>query len=234
MKKRAFDVVVISLAAVVWVPVVAVAAAAVLLFSGRPIFYRSRRWVGPKTVIEMVKLRVMVRDAHKVTAPVDSGRFLNTPHDSPLYTSVGRVLDRLGLNEIPQFVHVLKGEMSIVGARPLTDAVRGALTDQHADIDSRWETPAGLTGLPQLVGRCSLTDDQRLELESAYSRQSAASPSIALDFKILLFTVLITFGVRKPMSFDEALQLAAPRRQRSTVHMPDLAPQHYGAEADVA
>lgn len=234
MRKRAFDVVVISLAAVVWMPVVAMASLAVLIFSGRPIFYHSRRWVGAETVIEMVKLRVMVRNANQVVAPVDSGRFLNTPLDSPLYTPVGRVLDRLGLNEIPQFIHVLKGEMSIVGARPLTDNVRGALSDQHTDIDSRWETPAGLTGLPQLVGRHSLTDAQRLHLESAYSRRTAARPSIALDFKILLYTVLITFGLCKPMSFDQALQLAAPRRQRSAVHMPELASPHYGAEADVA
>ena len=103
--------------------------------------------------IEMVKLRVMVPDANKVTAPVEAGRFLNTPPDSPLYTPIGRLLDRLGLNEIPQFIHVLRGDMSIVGARPLTDVVRDALSELHGDIDSRWVTPAGLTGLPQLIGR---------------------------------------------------------------------------------
>ncbi|NHA01527.1 sugar transferase [Nocardioides sp. W3-2-3] len=91
----------------------------------------------------------MIRDANKVVAPIEAGRFLNTPADSPLYTPVGRILDGLGLNEIPQFIHVLKGEMSIVGARPLTDVVRDALMEQHEDLDGRWETPAGLTGLPQ-------------------------------------------------------------------------------------
>ncbi len=89
MKKRAFDVIVICLAAVVWVPVVALSAIAVLVLSGRPIFYKSRRWVGPGTAIEMVKLRVMVPHANKVTAPVEAGRFLNTPPDSPLYTPIG-------------------------------------------------------------------------------------------------------------------------------------------------
>lgn len=212
MRKRAFDVVIIALASVVWVPVALVAALAVLVFSGRPVLYRSRRWVGPRTAIEMVKFRVMIRDANKVVAPAEAGRFLNTPPDSPLYTGVGRILDRLGINEIPQFLHVLRGEMSIVGARPLTDVVRSALTELHGDIDERWKTPAGLTGLPQLVGRHELTDVQRLDLEAVYSRRCAAGTSIRLDFMILLYTVLITFGLRKPMSYDDAVRLAAPGR----------------------
>jgi lipopolysaccharide/colanic/teichoic acid biosynthesis glycosyltransferase len=234
VKKRAFDVVVICLAAVVWVPVVALAAIAVLVLSGRPIFYKSRRWVGPGTAIEMVKLRVMVPNANKVTAPVEAGRFLNTPPDSPLYTPIGRLLDRLGLNEIPQFIHVLRGDMSIVGARPLTDVVRDALSELHGDIDSRWVTPAGLTGLPQLIGRHGVDDQQRLALESAYSLRSATAPSLRLDFMILLHTVLITFGLRKPMSYEKALRMAQPRHHR--LHAPELAHQRYvgPAEADVA
>ncbi|GAA4820456.1 sugar transferase [Nocardioides caeni] len=215
MRKRLFDVVVIVLAAVAWVPVVAVAALAVLVFSGRPIFYRSRRWVGPKAAIEMVKLRVMVPHANKVLESVDAGRFLNTPPDSPLYTGVGRILDRLGINEIPQFVHVLRGEMTIVGPRPLTDAVRDALLEEHGQIDERWDsTPAGLTGLPQLVGRIALTDQQRLDLESAYARMVADGYSIRTDFKILLFTVLITFGVKKPLAPEAALDMVRGRRTR--------------------
>lgn len=229
MKKRAFDVVVISLAAIVWVPVVLLSALAVLVLSGRPIFYNSRRWVGTDLVIEMVKLRVMVPNAHRVVAPIDAGRFLNTPLDSPLYTPIGRVLDRLGLNEIPQFIHVFKGEMSIVGARPLTEAVREALVEQHEDLDARWLTPAGLTGLPQLVGRHGLTDSQRLHLEAAYARRTSERPSVRLDFLVLLYTVLITFGIKKPMAYDDALTLAAGK-QTSLQH---LRTQTFAAAPDV-
>lgn len=232
MRKRVFDVVVISLAAIVWVPVVLLTAAAVLVLSGRPVFYRSRRWVGPGRIITMAKFRVMVRDADRVQAPVEAGRFLNTPQDSPLYTPVGRVLERLGITELPQFVHVLKGEMSIVGARPLTDAVRDCLRATHPYVDERWTTPAGLTGLPQLVGRQALTDAQRLQLEAAYSRRALERYSMLTDFMILLHTVLIVLGVRRPMTFEEALAIGAPRR--STVHVSDLAATSYAAEADVA
>jgi lipopolysaccharide/colanic/teichoic acid biosynthesis glycosyltransferase len=231
VKKRAFDLVVISLAAVVWVPVVLTAAAAVLLFSGRPVFYNSRRWVGPSTVISMAKLRVMVPHASRVTTPV--GPFLSTPPDSPLYTRIGRLLDRFGLNEIPQFVHVLRGQMSIVGPRPLTEPVRAALLDRHSSIDDRWHaTPAGLTGLPQLVGRMDLTDSQRLQLEAAYSRSVSEAYSVIRDFRILLFTVLITFGLKKPLCFEEALVLAHPAMSRRE-RVRQLAAQSYSAAADV-
>ena len=235
MRKRAFDVIVICLAAVVWVPVVLVAALAVLVFSGRPIFYRSQRWVGPSRAIEMLKLRVMVPDANRVVAPIEAGRFLNTPPESPLYTPIGRILDRTGLNEIPQFLHVLRGEMSIVGSRPLTPAVKEALTQQHPDLDTRWETPAGLTGLPQLVGRGSLTDFERLHLEATYSQRSAQRASVTLDFMILLNTVLITFNLRKPMTYEQALAMTAPRGSR--VRAAELSSRYVAAaapEADVA
>ncbi|MFC5727412.1 sugar transferase [Nocardioides vastitatis] len=230
MRKRLFDVVVITLAAVVWVPVVLLAALAVLLLSGRPIFYRSQRWVGPGRAIEMLKLRVMVPDAHTIKDHDASDLFLNTLPDSPLYTPVGRVLDRLGINEIPQFLHVLQGHMSIVGARPLTDDVRDALVEAHGAIDDRWESPAGLTGLPQLVGRTALTDQQRLQLECAYSRLvMEGGYRIRTDFMILLSTVLITFGLRKPMTFPEALAFATLRPTR----VRQLASQSYTPSRDV-
>ncbi|WP_435770474.1 sugar transferase [Nocardioides sp. SYSU DS0651] len=227
--KRMFDIVVVSLAALAWIPVVTMAALAVLVLSGRPIFYRSHRWVGPGVLIQMVKLRVMVPDANKVKDCDETDHFLNTKPDSPLYTPIGRLLDRLGLNEIPQFIHVLRGEMSIVGARPLTEDVRLALVERHRTIDERWQTPAGLTGLPQLVGRSVLTDGQRLELEAAYCRAAVEGYRLRTDFMILLYTVLITFGLKKPMSFTEALAVVQTRRAR--IH--DLATQQpYAAAGD--
>lgn len=232
MKKRFFDVGVVSLAALAWVPAVAITSIAVLLFSGRPVFYRSRRWVSPTQVIQMAKFRVMIRNADQITSPVEDGRFLNTPSDSPLYTGVGRVLERIGFTELPQLFHVLSGRMTIVGPRPLTDVVRDCLLEQHTDLDERWENaPAGLTGLPQLVGREALTDTQRLDLEAAYDEMAGSRYRLSTDFLILLYTVLIVLKVKKPLTFDQALALThskAARRQR----MPELTHQQYAA-ADI-
>lgn len=232
MKKRLFDVVVVSLAAVSWVPIVVVTSLAVLVFSGRPVFYRSRRWVGPTRAITMLKFRVMVRDAHKVVSPVEAGRFLNTPADSPLYTSVGRILERLGLTELPQLLHVLRGHMTIVGPRPLTDVVRDCLFEQHPDLDQRWTNgPAGLTGLPQLIGREALTDSQRLSLEEAYDAMAGSRYRVTTDFLILLYTVLIVLGVKKPLSYEAALQLVS-RQPQHQVHLPQQQTTYAAPDAD--
>jgi lipopolysaccharide/colanic/teichoic acid biosynthesis glycosyltransferase len=228
VKKRLFDVVVVSLAALAWVPVVAITSIAVLLLSGRPVFYRSRRWVSANQAITMAKFRVMIRDADKVTSPVEAGRFLNTPSGSPLYTGIGRVLERLGLTELPQLFHVLRGEMTIVGPRPLTDVVRNCLLEQHPDLDLRWANePAGLTGLPQLVGREDLTDTQRLLLEEAYDRMAGSRYRITTDFMILLYTVLIVIRLKKPMTFEQALSMVS-RHQPHHVHLP----QQFAGAAD--
>lgn len=231
--KRVFDITVVSLAAIVWLPVVAIAGLAVLLLSGRPILYRSDRWVGPGSLIAMIKLRVMVPDAASRPDTAEGDTFLCTVPGSDLYTPVGRILDKLGLNEIPQFVHVLKGDMSIVGARPLTHAVKQALVDHHRFIDDRWLTPAGLTGLPQLVGRDALTADDRLRLEAAYSRRVLQHYQVGVDFKILLYTVLITFGLKRPLTVDQALAVVNRPRAAAVGAVP--AKRGYAsADADVA
>lgn len=230
--KRAFDIIVVTLAAIVWLPVVLVSALAVLILSGRPIFYRSDRWVGPGALIEMLKLRVMVPDAASRPDVATGDKFLSTVSGSNLYTPIGQVLDKFGLNEIPQFIHVLKGDMSIVGARPLTHDVKQALVDYHRFIDDRWLSPAGLTGLPQLVGRESLTADERLRLEAAYSRRVLQNYQFRVDFKILLYTVLITFGMKRPMTVDEAL--AVVNRPVRTREMAATRQNYPAIDADVA
>lgn len=231
MKKRLFDVVVVSLAAIAWVPVVTLCAMAVLILSGRPVFYRSRRWVGPNDAITMSKFRVMIRDASKYISPVEAGRFLNTPSDSPLYTRVGRVLERIGFTELPQLFHVLSGQMTIVGPRPLTDLVRECLLEQHPDLDQRWtHERAGLTGLPQLVGRESLTDNQRLSLEEAYDQMAGHHYRWSTDYRILFSTVLIVLGLKKPLTYDQALELVRHRPQ--VVHTHETATAAYAADAD--
>lgn len=207
--KRAFDVSVVLLAAVVWIPVLCIASAAVLLFSGRPVYYRSMRWVRADDLVRVVKFRTMVKNAEQVanrsTVPVTGVRFLNIAPDSPLYTTVGRWLERLGLTEIPQLLHVVRGEMSIVGNRPLPDNVIDCLREEYPYADDRFLTRAGLTGPAQLVGRDALTDSERLHIEGAYCRAARHAYRPRLDFLILLNTVLIVLHLRKSMDYRGVL-----------------------------
>jgi len=219
-RKRALDLALVIGGAIAWVPVVLVGAVLVLLVTGRPVFYRSMRRVSSGRILRVVKFRTMVRNADKVanraTVPVDNNvRFLNIPPDSPLYTSVGRLLERCGITELPQFTHVLRGEMSIVGNRPLPENVMVCLREEYPNADERFLTKAGLTGPTQLVGREVLTDEQRLELEGAYSRAAVSSYSIWLDLSILVYTVLIVTRLKASFDYQGVLDLIH-RRSRAT------------------
>jgi lipopolysaccharide/colanic/teichoic acid biosynthesis glycosyltransferase len=211
-KKRALDVVITGLAAVIWVPVLLLSALAVLVSSGRPVLYRSMRRVSTEDVLRIVKFRTMVKNAealvNRSTVPIQNDvRFLNIAPDSPLYTRVGRLLERCGITEIPQLMHVLRGQMSIVGNRPLPENVVTALRDEYPTADDRFLTKSGLTGPAQLVGRSALTDLERLTLEGAYCRACVRRYSIWLDVSILFATVMIVIGIKKAYTYQGVLDL---------------------------
>lgn len=230
-KKRFLDMLLAIVAAVAWVPVLLVAASLVLVFTGRPVLYRSMRRVSSGRIIRVVKFRTMVKNADKVanraTVPVDNNvRFLNIPPNSPLYTGVGRLLERCGITELPQFAHVLRGEMSIVGNRPLPENVMVCLREEYQNADERFLTKAGLTGPAQLVGRDALTDAERLTLEAAYCRACINAYSMWLDLSILIYTVLIVIGVKQPLGYQGTLDLIDNRSRSRKVApaLPEIAP----------
>lgn len=224
-RKRALDLFLTAFGAIAWVPAVLVAASIVLVTSGRPVFYRSMRRVSTRDLMRVVKFRTMVKNADKIanreTLPVTNVRFLNIPPSSPLYTRAGRLLERCGITELPQFVHVLSGKMSIVGNRPLPDNVMDCLREEYSYADERFLTPAGLTGPAQLVGRDSLTDDERLRLESAYCRACVHSYSLWLDIAILVSTVLIVIGIKKSLDYQGVLDLIERHSKTSKLVEPE-------------
>jgi lipopolysaccharide/colanic/teichoic acid biosynthesis glycosyltransferase len=195
VQKRIFDLVVIGLLAVVLLPVLTCCALAIYLLDGRPIFYFSKRRIYRQHTTTVVKFRTMRRDAERIanrdTVPITSTRFLNLPIDSPLYTLPGRWIERLMLTELPQLYHVLQGQMSLVGNRPLPENVIASLREMHPHVEQRFGMPAGLTGPTQLVGRDAISDAQRLRLEIAYCQAVKNSYSIWLDMRILFHTVLV-------------------------------------------
>lgn len=230
--KRVLDLVLAVVGALLWVPVVLTGALLVLVCSGRPVFYRSNRVVRTGDIRRIVKFRTMVRNAEQIanreTVPVTGVRFLNIPPDSPLYTGIGRLLEKCGITELPQFVHVLAGHMSIVGNRPLPKNVLDCLRGEYPYADERFLTKAGVTGPAQLVGRTALTDDERLRLEAAYCRTCLHSYSIWLDISILVRTVLIVAGLMKPMPYQRVLDLLDRQGRRAEV---PLQPVGAGAPA---
>lgn len=238
--KRAFDLFVAITAAIAWVPVLVGSALMILLMSGRPVFYRSNRWVRNGEMVRTIKFRTMVKNADKLvnrsTIPVEGVRFLNIPPDSPLYTRPGRILEGLGLTEIPQLIHVLRGEMSIVGNRPLPDNVMSCLRAEYPYADDRFLTPAGLTGPVQLVGRDALSDSERLRIEGAYCHAVMHGYRLRLDFNVLLATVLIVAHIKKPLDYQGVMDLIDRHSQSARVRRRarDLVVEDALSQSDVA
>ncbi len=218
--KRAFDIALTIVAAPLWVPVLAIAASAIAVTGGFPLFYVSSRRVFRSRSARIRKLRVMVKDAERIvnrdTVPIDGERFLNIPSTSPVYTRTGRWIERCSLTELPQLFNVLRGEMSVVGNRPLPENVVAALRTSFPDAERRFDSPAGLTGPVQLVGRDKLSDADRLDLEIEYCEICRRAYSPLLDLYVLVNTVLICLHLRRRLSPAEVkaamARFARPRR----------------------
>jgi lipopolysaccharide/colanic/teichoic acid biosynthesis glycosyltransferase len=155
----------------------------------------------------------MRRDADKIanrdTVPVVGVRFLNLPITSPLYTPVGRLIERLMLTEMPQLLDVLRGRMSLIGNRPLPDRVVASLQEEFSHVEDRFLVPCGLTGPVQLVGRDFVSDADRLQIEATYCHAVQNAYSIVLDARILLYTVLGALSSRFRFTPAQVLELLA-------------------------
>ena len=173
---RALDVVVASVALVLAAPLLLVALVAIRLESpGSPI-YRQRRVGRDGEPFELLKLRTMVAGAERMGA----GMAVN--QGDPRITRLGAFLRRFSLDELPNLVNVLRGEMAIVGPRPTIQAQVDQYTERQR---RRLEVKPGITGWAQVNGRASLPWDERIELDVWYVDHR----SLALDLRILARTV---------------------------------------------
>ncbi len=237
MNKRVFDIVVCSLAAVLWLPVLGLCALLVLLCCGRPIFYVSKRRVYMHKNRKIVKFRTMVRNAEKIanrqTIPVEDQRFLNIDFDSPLYTRLGRIFEKVCMTELPQLVHVLTGKMTLVGNRPLPESVIESIKEKYPYMEQRFSSRCGMTGPIQLVGRDNMPDHERLRLEISYCRISRKAYSARLDFMLLLYTVLIGLHLVRPFQPREVESMMRRYADRDKVARGALAANGYGQAAEL-
>lgn len=171
--KRALDLVVSLAALIVLAPVLLAISAAVVVRMGRPVLFAQKRIGLQGKPFLLRKFRTM-RDARAADgAPRSDGERL---------TPLGRWLRRTSLDELPELLNVLTGDMSLVGPRPLLPQYLPRYSPRQA---RRHEVRPGLTGLAQISGRNALPWDERLELDVRYVERR----SIALDLRILLSTI---------------------------------------------
>jgi exopolysaccharide biosynthesis polyprenyl glycosylphosphotransferase len=185
--KRLVDVLGAIAGLIVLAPVLIAAAVAVKLSSPGPVLYAQDRYGLYRRRFRMYKLRTMVNGAEALQAPLEhlneaSGPVFKIRAD-PRITRVGRVLRRTSIDELPQLFNVLRGEMSLVGPRPLP--LRDVALFTEAGLVRRFSVPPGLTGLWQISGRSELPFDRWIDLDLQYIDRW----SLALDFLIILKTV---------------------------------------------
>ena len=181
--KRLFDFFVVAVAAPFWLPLLAVVALWVRIKLGSPVFFRQKRPGKNAQIFEMIKFRTMTdaRDA--------AGQLLP---DAVRLTRFGKFMRSASLDELPELLNVLRGDMSLVGPRPLMVQYLPRYTARQA---RRHEVTPGITGLAQVKGRNALSWDEKFAWDVRY----VETWSLWLDLKILLLTVKTVF-VREGIS----------------------------------
>jgi exopolysaccharide production protein ExoY len=188
--KRLMDITLAVLALVLLAPVMALTALAVRLAMGSPVVFAHRRVGLNGAVFRCYKFRTMVGDAEEVLrrhlaadpAAAEEWRATHKLRDDPRVTPLGRVLRKSSLDELPQFLNVLRGDMSCVGPRPI---VVEELARYGADAAAYLSVRPGVTGAWQVGGRSSVGYDARVALDRAYVREW----SLWRDVVIILRTI---------------------------------------------
>jgi exopolysaccharide biosynthesis polyprenyl glycosylphosphotransferase len=182
--KRSFDLIVAVPALIVLLPLMAVIAVAVRSTSSGPVIFRQRRMTKNGRVFTMLKFRTMVADADHAPHPkvADLTEPFFKMRDDPRLTRIGYLLRKFSLDELPQLWNVVRGDMSLVGPRPLR------IEQIEADpelLEPRHEVKAGMTGWWQINGRSDVELEQAVRLDLFY----IDNWSLSLDLYILLKTV---------------------------------------------
>ena len=175
--KRLFDILFSLLVLTVTAPAMAVLCVAIAVKMGRPVFFRQKRPGKNGQIFEMIKFRTMTSER---------GPDGNLLPDARRLTSLGQFLRRTSLDEFPEFLNVLKGDMSVVGPRPLLVQYLPRYTPEQA---RRHEVKPGVTGLAQVSGRNAISWDDKFRLDVRY----VDTRSPALDLRIIALTVKKVF-----------------------------------------
>ena len=179
--KRAVDLVGAGAGLALAAPLIGLAALAIKLDDGGPVFYRQRRVGLDGEEFDLVKLRTMIPGAEA------QGAGWAVDYADPRITRAGRVLRRLSIDELPQLWNVLNGEMSLVGPRPTLAYQVEQYTPRQR---RRLAVKPGLTGWAQVNGRAKLLWTDRIELDLWYVENRSAW----LDFKIIVRTPRVLFS----------------------------------------
>ena len=190
--KRAFDIIIAALSLVITFPVVIIAAIAIKIEDGGNIVFKQNRATRGGKIFSVYKLRTMKENSDNYLSVVDDERI----------TKVGKVLRRFRIDEIPQFLNVIKGDMSVVGPRPEMLANIFNYTNALPEFEYRLRVKAGITGYAQIAGKYNTLPKDKLVLDLMYIEEY----SLWLDIKLIFQTLIVIFKKDSTEAFDREFE----------------------------
>ena len=193
LAKRIGDILLSLIALIILSPLLLLTALLIKIEDRGPVFFRQKRCTKNGKVFEILKFRSMIVDAEKggETIPCRTG--------DPRITRVGRVIRKLRIDEFPQIINVLKGDMSIVGPRPERVEHVEAYTKEIPEFSYRLRVKGGLTGYAQIYGKYNTSPYDKLRLDLQYIEKQ----SLLMDLKLILLTVKIMFVPESTEGFTQ-------------------------------
>lgn len=201
--KRLFDILLSLLAMVVAAPIMLITALAIKIEDGGPVFYKQKRVTINGKVFEILKFRSMIVDAEK------DGNIRPAVDRDPRITRVGNVIRAIRVDELPQILNILKGDMSIVGPRPERVENVQEYTKDFPEFAFRLKVKGGLTGYAQIYGKYNTSAYDKLRLDMEYIENY----SLMLDIKLVLTTLRILMSKESTEGFDKREELERRKKE---------------------
>lgn len=200
--KRAFDIVISFVGVIAASPFMLVISALIKGYDRGPVFYKQERLTKDGQVFNVLKFRSMRVDSEKKGARL-------AMKDDDRVTPVGRVLRKLHLDELPQLINILQGDMSMVGPRPERPEIAEEYSREIPEFGYRLKMKAGLTGYAQVYGKYNTTPYDKLKLDLTYIEDY----SFRLDMKLLFLTFKILFQKENTEGVEQWQVTAATREK---------------------
>lgn len=195
--KRAMDIILCLIAMIPCAPIMAVVALAIKLEDHGPVFYKQTRVTKDEKRFEILKFRSMIVDAEK------EGKSIPAVDHDPRITKVGRVIRATRIDELPQLLNILKGDMSIVGPRPERVEHYEQYCAEIPEFKFRTKVKGGLTGYAQIIGKYNTSAYDKLRLDLMYIENY----SVILDLKLILMTIQILLKPESTEGFDKVINV---------------------------
>lgn len=202
--KRLIDILFSGFALIILSPIMIIVALLIKLYDGGPALFKQKRLTIDGRVFEVYKFRSMIVDAEK-----DGVARLASKNDNRI-TPIGKFIRAVRLDELPQLLNILKGDMSIVGPRPERPEIAKEYEKTMPEFAYRLKVKAGLTGYAQILGKYNTTPRDKLLLDMMYIEKY----SLFLDIKLMLMTIKILFMSESTEGIDEGTILPSDLKEK--------------------